>query len=51
MQQNTRSRSSGSEPLLVTQKEIHGPGDLLKLECAGLELPIKSLYDGLGWEA
>jgi len=27
--------------------EIHAPGDVLSLECAGLELPIGELYDGL----
>jgi len=27
--------------------EIHTPGDVLKLACVDLELPIESLYDGL----
>jgi Uma2 family endonuclease len=27
--------------------EIHAPGDVLELECVGLELPVETLYDGL----
>jgi Uma2 family endonuclease len=27
--------------------EIHTPGDILKLDCIDLELPVEALYDGL----
>lgn len=27
--------------------EIHTPGDILKLDCVNLELPVEALYDGL----
>ncbi|MDO9225213.1 MAG: Uma2 family endonuclease [Pseudomonadota bacterium] len=27
--------------------EIHTPGDILKLDCVHLELPVEALYDGL----